>query len=115
MAWLAELQQEMFVEINPKLANDLGIQDGNMVWVEGAEGGRVRVKAMVTPRVGPDTVFMPFHFGGMFQGEDLTAKYPEGASPYVVGEAANTATTYGYDRVTQMQETKCTLCRIEKA
>lgn len=115
MAWLAELQQEMFVEINPALANDLGIQDGNMVWVEGAEGGRVRVKAMVTPRVGPDTVFMPFHFGGVFQGEDLTAKYPEGAAPYVVGEAANTATTYGYDRVTQMQETKCTLCRIEKA
>ena len=58
---------------------------------------------------------MPFHFGGHFQGKDLTDKYPAGAAPYVVGEAANTATTYGYDPVTQMQETKVTLCRINKA
>ena len=59
---LAELQQEMFVEINPALANDLGVKDGNMVWVEGAEGGRIKVKAMVTPRVAREVVFMPFHF-----------------------------------------------------
>ncbi|SEK22517.1 molybdopterin-dependent oxidoreductase [Halomonas daqiaonensis] len=115
MAWLAELQQEMFVEINPALANDLAIAEGDMVWVEGAEGGRVKVKAMVTPRVAREVVFMPFHFGGMFQGESLHDRYPEGTAPYVLGEAANTATTYGYDSVTQMQETKCTLCRIEKA
>ncbi|SDF95002.1 formate dehydrogenase alpha subunit [Onishia taeanensis] len=115
MAWLAELQQEMFIEINPSLANDLGVADGEMVWVEGAEGGRVKVMAMVTPRVSREVVFMPFHFGGVFQGENLHDRYPEGASPYVLGEAANTATTYGYDSVTQMQETKCTLCRIERA
>ena len=115
MSWLAELQQEMFVEINPALANDLAIAEGDMVWVEGAEGGRVKVKAMVTPRVAREVVFMPFHFGGMFQGESLQDRYPEGSAPYVLGEAANTATTYGYDSVTQMQETKCTLCRIEKA
>ena len=28
---------------------------------------------------------------------------------------ANTAMTYGYDSVTQMQESKCSLCRISKA
>lgn len=115
MSWLAELQQQMFVEINPALANDLGVADGDMVWVEGAEGGRVRVQALVTPRVAREVVFMPFHFGGIFQGENLHDRYPEGSAPYVLGEAANTATTYGYDTVTQMQETKCTLCRIEKA
>ncbi|WP_290797920.1 formate dehydrogenase subunit alpha [Halomonas sp.] len=115
MSWLAELQQQMFVEINPALANDLAVADGDMVWVEGAEGGRVRVQALVTPRVARDVVFMPFHFGGIFQGENLHDRYPEGSAPYVLGEAANTATTYGYDSVTQMQETKCTLCRIEKA
>ncbi|MGS2742199.1 formate dehydrogenase subunit alpha [Halomonas sp. LS-001] len=115
MSWLAELQQEMFVEINPALANDHGIRDGDMVWVEGAEGGRVKVKALVTPRVAREVVFMPFHFGGMFQGESLHDRYPEGSAPYVLGEAVNTATTYGYDTVTQMQETKCTLCRLERA
>ncbi|MDH3665536.1 MAG: formate dehydrogenase subunit alpha [Paracoccaceae bacterium] len=113
--WLAELQQEMFVEINPFDANSLGIRNGEQVWVEGAEKSRVKVAAMVTERVGRGVAFMPFHFGGHFQGEDLRDKYPEGADPYVLGEAANTAMTYGYDSVTQMQESKVTLCKIEKA
>ncbi|MEH0689223.1 formate dehydrogenase subunit alpha [Vibrio cholerae] len=113
--WLAELQQEMFVEVNPKDANDLGFKDGDMVWVEGAEKGRIHVKAMVTRRVRPGMAFIPFHFGGKFQGEDLRSRYPEGSDPYVIGESANIATTYGYDPVTQMQETKVTLCNIRKA
>ena len=33
----------------------------------------------------------------------------------VLGEAANTAFTYGYDSVTQMQESKVTLCKISVA
>ncbi|MEM1199139.1 MAG: formate dehydrogenase subunit alpha [Pseudomonadota bacterium] len=119
--WLAELQQDMFVEINPRDANNTGIKEGDMVWVMappthmGAEGGKVKVKALVTERVAAGVAFMPFHFGGHFQGEDQRSKYPEGADPYVLGEACNTAQTYGYDSVTQMQETKATLCRIEKA
>ena len=40
--------------------------------------------------------------------------YPEGAAPIVRGEAVNTATTYGYDSVTMMQETKTTLCQVAK-
>ncbi|WP_297483699.1 molybdopterin dinucleotide binding domain-containing protein, partial [uncultured Photobacterium sp.] len=113
--WLAELQKEMFVEINLKDANDIGIKDGEMVWVEGAEKGRIKVKAMVTPRVREGLAFLPFHFGGEFEGVSLREHYPEGCAPYVSGEAANTATTYGYDPVTQMQETKVTLCKITKA
>ena len=113
--WLAELQQDMFAEINPFDANNLGIKDGEMVWVHGPEGAKVKVMAMVTERVGRGVAFMPFHFGGHWQGEDQRSKYPAGADPYVLGEASNTAQTYGYDSVTQMQETKCTLCRIEKA
>jgi len=113
--WLAELQQNMFVEINPSDANDLGVRDGQMVWVEGPEKGRVKVMAMVTERVGKGVAFMPFHFGGHFQGEDQRSKYPQGADPYVLGEASNTAQTYGYDSVTNMQETKATLCKITSA
>ncbi|MCI4663142.1 MAG: formate dehydrogenase subunit alpha [Neomegalonema sp.] len=114
-AWLAELQQEMFVEINPKDANDVGVRDGHQVWVHGPEGGKVKVAAMVTERVGRGVAFMPFHFGGFFQGEDRRSRYPKDADPYVLGESSNTAQTYGYDSVTQMQETKATLCRIERA
>ncbi len=113
--WLAELQQNMFVEINPADANDRSVTDGQMVWIESPEGGKILVMAMVTPRVGRGVIWTPFHFGGWFQGEDLKPKYPEGTAPYVRGEACNTATTYGYDSVTQMQETKATLCQIRPA
>ena len=112
--WLAELQQDMFIEINPKAANDRGIRNGEMVHVKSPTGAQIKVKAMVTERVGPDTVFMPFHFSGWWQGKDLKDYYPEGAMPLVRGEAINTATTYGYDSVTMMQETKTTVCNVVK-
>lgn len=113
--WLAELQQDMFCEINPIDANNAGIKDGTMMWVEGPEGGRAKVKALVTERVAAGVVFMPFHFGGHWMGKDLRGKYPEGTDPYVLGEAANMVGTYGYDSVTNMQETKVTLCRLKSA
>jgi len=111
--WLAELQQEMFVEINTRDATNRGVRDGQYVWVLGAENqARVKVKALVTDRVGPGVAFMPFHFSGWYQGTDMRGKYPSGADPIVLGECANTVTTYGFDPVTGMQETKCTLCQI---
>jgi len=113
--WLAELQQDNFVEINPKAAADRGIRNGEYVWVSTPSGAKLKVKAQVTERVGPDTCFIPFHFSGWWQGQDMLPYYPEGAAPIVRGEAVNTATTYGYDRVTLMQETKTTLCQVAKA
>ncbi|MDX0468373.1 formate dehydrogenase subunit alpha [Sinorhizobium medicae] len=111
--WLAELQQDMFVEINVDDAAERGISDGGWVWVNGAENDvKAKVKALVTERVGKGVAFMPFHFGGWFRGEDLRANYPEGTDPYVLGESANSITTYGYDPVTGMQEPKVTLCQI---
>ena len=112
--WLAELQQENFVEINPKDANDRGVKDGEYVWVKSPTGAQIKVKAMVTERVGAGTTFIPFHFSGWWQGKDMLEFYPEGAHPIVRAEAVNTATTYGYDAVTMMQETKTTLCQVEK-
>ncbi|CAG1014760.1 partial formate dehydrogenase major subunit, partial [Burkholderiaceae bacterium] len=112
--WLAELQQDMFVEINPTAANDRGIRNGESVWVKTPSGARIKVKALVTERVDKGTVFLPFHFSGHWQGVDLKPYYPEGAAPVIRGEAVNTATTYGYDSVTMMQETKTTVCQIEK-
>jgi formate dehydrogenase major subunit len=113
--WLAELQQEMFVEINPKDANDRGVKHNEYVWVETPTKARLKVKTLVTERVGPGTVFLPFHFAGWWMGKDLLNYYPEGAAPVVRGEAVNTAMTYGYDIVTMMQETKTSLCQVSKA
>ena len=112
--WLAELQQENFVEINPRDANDRGIRDGEYVWVRTPTGAQLKVKAMVTERVGAGTTFIPFHFSGWWMGKDMLEFYPTGAAPLVRGEAVNTATTYGYDSVTMMQETKTTVCQVAK-
>src|SRR4051794_25565733 len=113
--WLAELQQDCYAEINPKTAADRSIRNGEYVWLSTPSGAKIKVKAKVTEGIGPDTIFVPFHFSGWWQGEDMLPYYPEGAAPIVRGEAINTATTYGYDRVTMMQESKTTLCQVAKA
>jgi formate dehydrogenase major subunit len=114
--WLAELQQDMFIEINTSDAAERGIKDGGWVWVTGAENSsKAKVKALVTERVGKGVAWMPFHFGGWYEGEDLRSKYPTDTDPYVLGESANTITTYGYDPATGMQEPKVTLCQIRAA
>jgi formate dehydrogenase major subunit len=114
--WLAELQQDMFVEINPADATARGITEGSWVWVYGPESGsKVRVKALVTERVGKGVAWMPFHFGGWYQGEDQRKNYPKGTDPIVLGESVNIVTTYGFDPVTAMHEGKVTLCQIKAA
>jgi formate dehydrogenase major subunit len=114
--WLAELQQDMFIEISPADAAERGIKDGGWVWVTGAENSaKAKMKALVTERVGKGVAWMPFHFGGWFGGVDLRGNYPKGTDPYVLGESANTITTYGYDPATGMQEPKVTLCQIAAA
>jgi formate dehydrogenase major subunit len=116
--WLAELQQDAFIEINPADAAARGIKDGAWVLVSGPEmaGGKAcRMKALVTERVGKGVTWMPFHFAGWFQGVDQRSKYPKGADPIVLGESVNTITTYGYDPFTGMQEPKATLCQIRAA
>jgi len=116
--WLAELQQDMFVEINPRDAAARNIRDGGWVLVTGPEmpaGKSTRMKALVTERVGPGVAWMPFHFAGWFMQEDQRGRSPSGTDPIVLGESVNAITTYGYDPVTFMQETKVTLCQIRAA
>ncbi len=114
--WLAELQQDMFIEINPSDAADRGIKDGSWVWVTGAElNSKARMKALVTERVGKGVTWCPFHFAGWFEGVDQRGNYPQGADPIVLGESVNSLTTYGFDPVTGMQEPKATLCQVRAA
>jgi formate dehydrogenase major subunit len=114
--WLAELQQDMFIEINPADASERGIKDGAYVWVTGAElDSKARMKALVTERVGKGVTWCPFHFAGWFQGIDQRGNYPKGTDPIVLGESVNGLTTYGFDPVTGMQEPKATLCQVRAA
>ena len=77
--WLAELKQDMYVEINPADAAERGIVDGGWVWVTGPEGhSKARMKALVTERVGKGVAWMPFHFAGWFAGHRPTQQISEG-------------------------------------
>ena len=113
--YLAALTPEMFCRIHPDLAGKHGIRDGSFMWIHSPEGTKIKVKAEYSFSVTEDRIWLPFHFAGHFQGEDLSHKYPQGLKPFAVGESANTVTNYGYDIITQIPETKGGLCRIEFA
>ena len=46
--WLRQFEQEPIVELNPKTAANLGLSDGQWVWIEGVRG-KVKRKLKVTP------------------------------------------------------------------
>ena len=58
-----------------KAANDRGIRNGEKGLGEDAPDRRRRVqacvKALVTERVDRETVFLPFHFSGRWEGVDM--------------------------------------------
>jgi formate dehydrogenase major subunit len=112
--WLAELQQEMFVEINPK-APDRGIRNGEPGVGEDPDRRPLKVQALVTERVGPDTVFLPFHFSGRWQGARHAGLLPGRRAPHRARRGGQHRHHLRLRRVTMMQETKTTICKIEKA
>lgn len=84
LPWLAELMPELFLEISPELAAELGIQNKDYVTVETARG-KIEARALVTKRMRPlklgdqlvHQVGMPIHWGyaGITKGSipnDLT-------------------------------------------
>ena len=113
--YLAELAPEPLLDIHPDKGHDLGLRDGDMVWIYGTTGLRIKVKCKFSTRVAYDTASMPYTYSGYHAGESILGRYPKGLEPYAVGEASNTIISYGFDIVTTTPETKCTLCRIEKA
>ena len=115
--WLAELQQDMFIEISPADAADRGIKDGGWVWVTGAENGsqgQDEGAGYRACRQGRRLDALPLR--RLVRAAPICASnYPKGTDPIVLGESANTITTYGYDPATGMQEPKVTLCQIVAA
>lgn len=63
VAELNDAVAEPYVEMHPILGLRLGVIDGSWVRLTSARGW-VEARARWTDRIRPDTVFMPFHFGG---------------------------------------------------
>ena len=92
MTALREAEPGPFVEVHPDLALACSLADGDRVRVvsrRGAAEGLVRV----TDAVRPDTVFMPFHWGG--------------------AASANLVTNPALDAVSKMPEFKVCAVRLE--
>lgn len=58
-------------ELHPRLANKLGIVEGDWVTVE-SRRGTCTIKAAVVSTIRPDTVFVPYHWGGRKSANQLT-------------------------------------------
>ncbi len=92
LSHLAELQPEMFMELSPELARELGIRHGENVSVITLRGG-IGVRAMVSRRIRPlrlngkwvHQVALPFHFGsaGPFKGGSVNDLIELSAEPNV--------------------------------
>ena len=83
VAALAEAVPEAFVELHPQLAARIDVDDGASVRVLSRRGSAVG-RARITDTIRPDTVFMPFHWGGDGSANrvtndalDPTSKMPE--------------------------------------
>jgi formate dehydrogenase major subunit len=85
LSHLAELQPELFCEISPLLANEIGAANGSFVVISTPRGS-IEARALVTPRMQPlfvqgrrlYQVGLPYHFGhrGLVRGDvvnDLVA------------------------------------------
>lgn len=108
--WLREMQPQIFAEIDPVLAKEKGIKNGDRVIVSSARG-KIWAIAIVTPRLQPLRVLgqtihivgLPMHYGW---------RWPEDGS---AGDSANLLTPTIGDAVTFTPETKTFMVNIEKA
>jgi assimilatory nitrate reductase catalytic subunit len=91
---LVDQYPEPRVEIHPRLAESLGIADGDWVIVE-TRRGEIRLQAMVVRTIRPDTVFIPYHWPGR--------------------RSANVLTHRTLDPRSKIPEFKVSACRLRKA
>jgi len=93
VAALVDSAPEAFAQIHPSMAGTYGIADGDPVSLTTRRGSAV-MRAQLTASIRMDTVFVPFHYGGLGR--------------------ANLLTNPALDPVSRMPEFKVCAVRIEK-
>jgi formate dehydrogenase major subunit len=104
LPWLNELQPEMFVELDPILAAERGIEDGGWLVVMTARG-EIEARAIVTERMRPlrvadrvvHQIAVPFHWG--YSGLN-------------VGDSINDLLHLSGDPNTTIETTKALTCNV---
>jgi formate dehydrogenase major subunit len=104
LPWLAELQPEMFAEIDPELAADRGIEDGGWMVIS-TERAEIEARAIVTERIKPlrvdgrriHQVALPWHWG--YSGDNT-------------GDSTNDLGGFMSDPNVSIQESKAFSCDV---
>jgi assimilatory nitrate reductase catalytic subunit len=91
---LVDQYPEPRVEMHPRLAEGLGVADGDWVKVQ-SRRGEVTLRAQVATTIRPDTVFIPYHWPG--------------------ARSANMLTISAQDPVSKIPEYKVCAVRLERA
>jgi assimilatory nitrate reductase catalytic subunit len=91
---LVDQYPEPLIELHPRLAEKLGIRDGELITAE-SRRGTITLKAMVVTTIRPDTIFIPYHWPGR--------------------KSANQLTISAQDPISKIPEYKVCAARIRKA
>jgi assimilatory nitrate reductase catalytic subunit len=91
---LVKQYPEPRIELHPRLAEKLGIADGDWTTCE-TRRGEITVRAMVVTTIRPDTVFIPYHWPGP--------------------KSANRLTVAAQDPISKIPQYKVCGCRVRKA
>jgi formate dehydrogenase major subunit len=106
LSHLAELQPELFCEISPELASEIGVENGGWVTVATPRGA-IGARALVTQRMRPmfvqgrtiHQVGLPYHFGGR---------------GLVTGDVVNDLVAISEEPNVRIMESKALVCRVER-
>ncbi len=91
---LVKQYPEPRLELHPRLAEKLGIADGDWATAE-TRRGAITLKATVVSTIRPDTIFIPYHWAGR--------------------KSANQLTVAAQDPISKIPQYKVCACRVRKA
>ena len=91
---LVKQYPEPRIEMHPRLAQKLGIVDGDWTTCE-TRRGEITLRAMVVTTIRPDTIFIPYHWAGE--------------------KSANRLTVAAQDPISKIPQYKVCACRARKA
>jgi assimilatory nitrate reductase catalytic subunit len=91
---LVKQYPEPRLELHPRLAQKLGIADGDWATCE-TRRGAITIRATVTTTIRPDTVFIPYHWGG--------------------DKSPNRLTVAAQDPISKIPQYKVCGCRVRRA
>jgi len=91
---LVKQYPEPRIEMHPRLAERLGIADGDWATAE-TRRGSITLKAMVVTTIRPDTIFVPYHWAGP--------------------KSANQLTVAAQDPISKIPQYKVCGCRVRRA